>query len=89
MNSHAITLISCLTSQNTQEFNLLKQVDPELFANQANLLLSDFKVDVLKIGVLSGTRIVEETKNIMDKLENTKVVIDPVIEASSGGLLSD
>jgi len=89
LDCHAITLISCLTSQNTQEFNLLEQVDPELFANQANLLLSDFKVDVLKIGVLSGTKIVEETKNIMDKLENTKVVIDPVIEASSGGLLAD
>ena len=45
LNCYAITLISCLTSQNTQEFNLLKQVDPDLFANQAKLLLSDFKID--------------------------------------------
>ena len=89
LGCHAITLISCLTSQNTREFNLLEQVDPQLFASQANLLLSDFKIDVLKIGVLSGTRIVEETKKIMDKLKNIKVVIDPVIEASSGGLLTD
>ena len=62
LDCHPITLISCLTSQNTREFNLLEQVDPQLFASQANLLLSDFKIDVLKIGVLSGTRIVEETK---------------------------
>ena len=89
MNCYAITLISCLTSQNTQEFSAIEQVDPELFANQANLLLSDFKIDVLKIGVLKGTRIIEETKKIIDKLKNIKVVIDPVIRASTGGLLSD
>lgn len=89
LNCYAITLISCLTSQNTQEFSAIEQINPELFANQANLLLSDFKVDVLKIGVLKGTRIIEETKKIIDKLENIKVVIDPIIRSSSGGLLSD
>ena len=89
LNCYAITLISCLTSQNTQEFSAIEQVDPELFTNQANLLLSDFKIDVLKIGVLKGTRIIEETKKIIDKLKNIKVVIDPVIRASTGGLLSD
>ena len=76
LNCYAITLISCLTSQNTQEFSAIEQVDPELFTNQANLLLSDFKIDVLKIGVLKGTRIIEETKKIIDKLKNIKVVID-------------
>ena len=89
LNCYAITLISCLTSQNTREFSGIGQVDPELFANQANLLLSDFKVDVIKIGVLKGTRIIEETKKIIDKLENIKVVVDPIIRASTGSLLSD
>ena len=69
LDCHAISLISCLTSQNTQEFNLLVQVDPELFADQANLLLSDFKIDVLKIGVLKGTRIIEEEIERFEKLK--------------------
>lgn len=89
LNCFPISLISCLTSQNTQEFSSIEQVDTELFANQADLLLSDFKVDVLKIGVLKGKGIIKETKRILEKLENVKVVIDPIIRASSGGLLLD
>ena len=89
LNCQAITLISCLTSQNTREFKLLGPVNSELFADQAISLLSDFKVDVIKIGLLGGSEIVKETKKILDRLEETKVVIDPIIEASSGGMLSD
>lgn len=89
LECYPISLISCLTSQNTNQFKLLESVNPNLFKDQAESLLSDFKIDLIKIGVLASVEIVKETKKILESLEGIKVVVDPVIESSSGGLLAN
>ena len=62
LKCHPITLITCLTSQNTKKFDLIEPVNIDVFISQADLLLSDFKIDVIKIGALANNKIVEETK---------------------------
>ena len=89
LRCHPISLITCLTSQNTEKFDLLEPVNIDVFISQADLLLSDFKIDIIKIGALGNDKIVEETKRILNKLKDTKIVIDPVIEATTGGSLAD
>tara|TARA_Y100000590_G_scaffold71314_1_gene78321 strand:- start:190 stop:960 length:771 start_codon:yes stop_codon:yes gene_type:complete len=89
LRCHPITLITCLTSQNTKKFDLIEPVNIDVFISQADLLLSDFKIDVIKIGALANDKIVEETKRILNKLKDTKIVIDPVIETTTGGLLTN
>ena len=89
LRCHPISLITCLTSQNTEKFDLIEPLNIDVFISQADLLLSDFKIDIIKIGALGSDKIVEETKRILNKLKDTKIVIDPVIEATTGGLLAD
>ena len=89
LRCHPISLITCLTSQNTEKFGLLEPVNIDVFISQADLLLSDFKIDIIKIGTLGNAEIVEETKKILSKLKDIKIVIDPVIEATTGGSLTD
>ena len=88
LKCHPLSLISCITNQNTKEYKSLKTVDPIFFAEQADSVLSDVNIDAVKIGVLGDLKIVEETRKILDKLQSTKIVIDPVLKASSGGILS-
>ena len=89
LRCHPISLITCLTSQNTEKFDLIEPVNIDVFISQADLLLSDFKIDIIKIGTLGNDKIVEETKRILSKLKDTKIVIDPVIKATTGGSLTD
>ena len=88
LRCHPISLITCLTSQNTKKFELIEPVNIDVFISQADLLLSDFKIDIIKIGALGSDKIVEETKRILNKLKDTKIVIDPVIESTTGGVSS-
>ena len=86
-NCHAVSLVSCLTSQNTKEFKMIESVSPQFFSNAAKTLLSDIKVDAVKIGAVGNIKIVEQIGKILSRLGNAKVIVDPVIKSSSGGIL--
>ena len=84
---HAVSLITCLTSQNTKEFMATDEVDPNVFAKQARSLLSDVRVDVVKIGAIGSLEIAKEISGLLSYLKNVVVIVDPVIKSSSGGTL--
>ena len=87
LNCHAVSLITCLTSQNTQDFSLVNSVNPNVFVKQAKNLFSDVSIDVIKIGAIGSLKIAEKISDFLNSLKNIKVVLDPVIKTSSGGAL--
>tara|TARA_B110000014_G_C20126756_1_gene601125 strand:+ start:5370 stop:6149 length:780 start_codon:yes stop_codon:yes gene_type:complete len=87
LNCHPVTLITCLTSQNTYEFKNLIPVDSNFFREQANLLISDVNIDYIKIGAIGSINIANEIIKILKKIKK-KVILDPIISASMGGKLT-
>ena len=85
---YPISLITCLTAQNTINFESIKVTDTKFFNKIAKVLLKDIPlINAIKIGALGNEEIVQIVKEIIINCKNTPVVLDPVIEASSGGSL--
>lgn len=85
---YPISLITCLTAQNTINFESIKVTDTKFFNKIAKVLLKDIPlINAIKIGALGNEEIVQVVKEIIINCKNTPVVLDPVIETSSGGSL--
>ncbi|MEM1133106.1 MAG: bifunctional hydroxymethylpyrimidine kinase/phosphomethylpyrimidine kinase [Pseudomonadota bacterium] len=93
MGGYAMTAITALTAQNSQGVTDVVPTDPDMVAAQMDAVVSDFGVDAIKIGMLGSAAIVEVVAERLEKLEagdkTVPVVFDPVMVATSGGILAD
>src|SRR5690606_8945179 len=62
-------------------------VPPEFVLSQLDTLLTDVRVDAVKIGMLSSTEIIEVVAAAIDTYRLPNVVVDPVMVAKSGDRL--
>ncbi len=85
-NAHCLTVITTITSQNTSSFGIIEPVSQKILKNQLESVMSDFKIDGIKIGMVYNSQII---KILYQKLKKLKIpiVIDPVIKSTTGGLL--
>jgi hydroxymethylpyrimidine kinase/phosphomethylpyrimidine kinase len=83
---HGLTVITAITSQNTSKFSKVKEISSDMVQSQLESVLSDFNIDVIKIGMVYSSSII---KAIYSKLKETKIpiVLDPVFESTTGGVL--
>ncbi len=83
-NIHALTVITAITSQNTSSFGMVEPVSEKILKKQIDSILSDFKIDGIKIGMVYNSNII---KIINQKLKKLKIpiVVDPVIKSTTGG----
>jgi len=83
---HGLTVITAITSQNTSKFSKVKEISSDMVQSQLESVLSDFNIDVIKIGMVYSPSIV---KTIYSELKETKIpiVLDPVFESTTGGIL--
>ena len=85
---HPITLVTCLTAQNTNSFNGMKATNANFFKKMTKTLLKDISsIRAIKIGALANEEIIKLVKEIIINYKNIPVVLDPIIETSSGGSL--
>jgi len=88
LGCHAATAITCLTVQDTTNVYQLQPVDADLFYQQAQGILQDMPVAVIKIGLLACPNIVQRVRCLLDEYPNIPVVYDPVLAAGGGKELS-
>lgn len=81
---HAISVITCLTTQNTAEFRKSIHVDPQDFMEQVEMLLDDIKINSCKIGLINDPGILSAIEKVLMRLKGVHVVLDPVISAGAG-----
>lgn len=84
-----LTVISCLTAQNTQ---LIKQVTYQpvaVFEQQLETILADFYPAAIKLGVLGSLGLQEAVASLLQRHPEVPVVLDPVLTSSSGTSFSD
>src|SRR3989338_11689302 len=86
LNAHGLTVITTITGQNTSSFGMIEPVSQKILKNQLDSVMSDFKIDGIKIGMVYNSEII---KTIYRELKNTKIliVVDPIIKSTIGGLL--
>ena len=85
---HPITLVTCLTAQNTNSFDGMKATNTDFFKKMTKSLLKDISsINAIKIGALANEEIIRLVKEIIINYKNIPVVLDPIIETSSGGSL--
>jgi len=80
---YGLTVLTCVTSQNTQEIQQVYQLPVDVITNQIDVVYNDFKPAFVKTGMLYNADIV---KAISEKISqyNMNVVIDPVMVSTTG-----
>jgi len=83
---YGLCVITAITSQNTKKFSSVETVSNDMIKSQLKSILSDFKIDIIKIGMVYSSDII---KTIYSMLKKTKIpiVLDPVFESTTGGTL--
>jgi hydroxymethylpyrimidine kinase/phosphomethylpyrimidine kinase len=84
---HGVTVITCITAQNTQQVRTIYKVPSEIIEDQIECLFDDFSIATVKTGMLYNDTI---TKIVIKKLKTYHIrpVVDPIMIATSGDELS-
>ncbi len=83
---HGLTVVTAITSQNTSKFSKVKEISDDMIESQLQSVLSDFDIDVIKIGMVYSSLVI---KTIYSELKEIKIpiILDPVLESTTGGIL--
>jgi len=85
-NVHGLTVITAITSQNTSSFGIIEPVSEKILKNQLESVMSDFKIDGIKIGMVYNSKIIKVLHHQLKKLK-VPIVVDPVFKSTTGGSL--
>jgi len=69
-NAHALTVITAITGQNTSSFGLIEPVSKRILKNQFESVLTDFKIDGIKIGMVFNSEIIKVFVSSIKKIKN-------------------
>ncbi|WP_332776636.1 bifunctional hydroxymethylpyrimidine kinase/phosphomethylpyrimidine kinase [Polaromonas sp.] len=87
LGCYGMTAISALTAQNTLGVTGIHGVPPEFLKAQLQAVIEDIGVDAVKIGMLHSPEIVKVVAWAIDHYQLERVVLDPVMVATSGDRL--
>jgi hydroxymethylpyrimidine/phosphomethylpyrimidine kinase len=77
-------VVTALTAQNTAGVSAIHEVPADFVAAQMDAVFSDLPVNAVKIGMLSQPAVIRAVAAGLDRWRQTKVVLDPVMAASTG-----
>lgn len=86
---YAETVITALTAQNTQGVQGVVATSPEFVTAQMDSVFSDIRPHAVKIGMLPNDAVVTAVAGSLRKWKAHRIVLDPVMVATSGAALSE
>jgi hydroxymethylpyrimidine/phosphomethylpyrimidine kinase len=84
---YGASVITALTAQNTKSVTGVQAVPPDFVAAQMDAVFSDLAVGAVKIGMLASAEIVAVVAAGLERWRASKIVLDPVMVATSGDRL--
>jgi hydroxymethylpyrimidine/phosphomethylpyrimidine kinase len=84
---YGMSVITALTAQNTTGVSGIYDVNPEFVAKQLDMVFTDIFPDAVKIGMVSNHEIIEIIADKLLEHKAKRVVLDPVMLATSGSRL--
>jgi hydroxymethylpyrimidine/phosphomethylpyrimidine kinase len=86
LGCHAAFAVTAVTAQDTTGVHAIHALPVEVVAEQVDAVLGDLPVAVVKTGMLGTLDVV---RLVADRLGHLRVVVDPVLAATSGAVLGD
>ena len=86
---YGVSAVTAITVQNTRGVQAVASLAPELVAAQIDAVAADFRLAATKIGMLATSPIVTAVARAIERHRLPRVVLDPVLVASSGTRLLD
>ena len=87
LGCYGMTAITAITAQNTLGVRAIHALPPEILAAQIDAVVEDIGVDAVKIGMLHDPAVVRVVADAIRRHGMTRVVLDPVMVATSGDRL--
>ena len=87
LGCYGMTAITAITAQNTRGVTAIHGVPADILKAQIQAVVEDIGVDAIKIGMLHSPEIVHVVAWAIDHFKLTRVVLDPVMVATSGDTL--
>jgi hydroxymethylpyrimidine/phosphomethylpyrimidine kinase len=87
--AHAAIACTALTIQNSQQVFGFEATNKELLLAQANAVVNDLPIKVVKSGMLGTTNNISALAEFLREHPDYQYVLDPVLVANSGGSLGD
>ncbi len=84
---HGLTAVTCVVSETADIVRAVHPVPPEMVADQLSLLLESFPVVAIKTGMLFSAAHVAAVAAILARHPTIRLVVDPVMIASTGASL--
>jgi hydroxymethylpyrimidine/phosphomethylpyrimidine kinase len=84
---YGASVVTALTAQNTKAVCAIHAVPAEFVEAQIDAVLSDLAVGAVKIGMVWRREVIETVASALRRWRQTKVVLDPVMVATSGDAL--
>jgi hydroxymethylpyrimidine/phosphomethylpyrimidine kinase len=84
---YGASVVTALTAQNTKAVCAIHAVPAEFVEAQIDAVLSDLAVGAVKIGMVWRREVIETIASALRRWRQTKVVLDPVMVATSGDAL--
>jgi hydroxymethylpyrimidine kinase / phosphomethylpyrimidine kinase / thiamine-phosphate diphosphorylase len=79
---YGFTVITAITSQNTKKISKIVPISPKIIKSQLESVLTDFKIDAIKIGMVYNSSIIKAI-HLMIKNQKCPIVVDPIIESTT------
>jgi hydroxymethylpyrimidine kinase/phosphomethylpyrimidine kinase len=84
LNVYGASVITALTAQNANHVQGVMEVPPDFVAKQWDAVMTEFRVDAVKTGMLANSETVEIVAAKIQQYEVRRSVVDPVMISSSG-----
>ena len=83
---YGFTVITAITSQNTKKISKILPISSKIIKSQLESVLTDFKIDTIKIGMLYDSSIIKAV-NLIIKKQKCPIVVDPIIKSTTKTIL--
>lgn len=87
LGAYGMSCICAVTAQNTTRVSAVQNITPDMVTAQLEDIYEDIPPDAVKTGMLSTPAIVHAAASFLAAHRGPPVVVDPVMAATSGGLL--
>lgn len=84
-----MSAVTALTAQNTTGVAGIAETDPAFLRLQLDMIFTDIRPDAVKVGMVSGARLIETIAGALAFYGAGNIVVDPVMAAASGSRLME
>ncbi|MDE5773729.1 MAG: hydroxymethylpyrimidine/phosphomethylpyrimidine kinase [Muribaculaceae bacterium] len=85
LNVYCATVVTCITSQNSKGVHSIHPLDNNIVKSQLDAIFEDFIPDVIKIGMLPNTQIIDTViKSLTPFHSKIRIVYDPILAPTYG-----